>query len=255
MKQTSEDKRLIKISKLKLDEQHFDELVDIVKSELKQIPKETKDFAFGVILARMKNKIKSVVSQFNIRGMGKDDIEQEALKALRFKAVLDYKKGTIGRNNKPYPFDNFAMIVIKRYLSTIAKTSKQNKSKVLNTSISIDQDVNDDDDENLSLSNILYSSDTDVSEELMDDEYFQRLYQGLFGKLSKLEKMIFSLYLKNYTYEEMAEVINKEGNLSKPIDVKSVDNALSRIKLKAVPVYDEYGEGRHCESKKKKKKK
>jgi len=219
----------------------YEELVEVVRGRARN---DRKNKAYNEIEKRIKVKVFYITRQFYIPGFNYDDILQEALYALRFKAIPDYDK-TRGRDNKPYPFDKFAMLCIRRHLSTILKSSFRNKEKALNTSFSLDQDRSSHDDENLYLVDILSGSSGPLVEEIGQKEYYNNLVKGLYSRLSKLEKNVFILYTCRYSYDEITFKINKfyksKGG-KKTVNVKSVDNALSRIKIKAKEIFDKYEE-------------
>lgn len=224
-----------------VDKLGYEELVEVVRGRARN---DRKNKAYNEIEKRIKVKIFYITRQFYIPGFNYDDILQEALYALRFKAIPDYDK-TRGRDNKPYPFDKFAMLCIRRHLSTILKSSFRNKEKALNTSFSLDQDRSSHDDENLYLIDILSGSSGPLIEEIGQKEYYNNLVKGLYSKLSKLEKNVFILYTCRYSYDEITFKINKfyktKGG-KKYVNVKSVDNALSRVKVKAKEIFKKYEE-------------
>lgn len=226
----------------------FPDLVDIVRSR-GRVDKQRVNAAYNEIYRRMQTKISYLVHKFYIPGHTTDDINQEALFALRYKAIPDYNKEVIGRNG-PYSFDKFAVLCIRRHLSTLLKTCYQNKQKTLNTSLSLDQDRNESSDDALFLVDILPKVDGDVMTDLGNREYHNFLFNKLFGKLSKFEKKVFLLYAQKYSYEEIAELIKckaeKDGTINAKKDVKdiikSVDNALSRMKQKAKEIFYKYSD-------------
>ena len=59
--------------------------------------------------------------------------------------------------------------------------------------------------------------------------------------LSDFEKKVLALYAQRYSYEEIADTLNRSEMESKEVKIKGVDNALSRIKMKAKMVVDEMG--------------
>lgn len=222
------------------------DLVLIVRSKGRK-RKNKINKAYEEIIDRIKLKIMYIVNQFNIPGHTKDDIYQEALYALRYKAIPDFKENRSDYTRrkgkkKPYPFDNFAVLCIRRHLSTILKSSYQNKKKALNIGISIDQDNDSRYDDNLYLSNILSFSKKSLLNSIENNEYYEQLFGKLFNDLSNFEKKVFLLYAKKYSYKEIKNIINQyyEGQ-DKKINKKSVDNALSRIKQKAQIIFEKYG--------------
>jgi RNA polymerase sporulation-specific sigma factor len=217
----------------------YEDLVEVVRGKAREARKNQ---AYNEIEKRIKIKVFYITRQFYIPGFNYDDILQEALFALRFKAIPDYDK-TRGQHEKPYPFDKFAMLCIRRHLSTLLKSSFRNKEKALNTSFSLDQDRSHHDDENLYLVDILSNSAGPLVDEISQKEYYTNLVKSLYERLSKLEKNVFILYTCRYSYDEITLKINKfyksKGG-SKNVNVKSIDNALSRIKIKAKEIFDKY---------------
>ncbi|KKM78085.1 hypothetical protein LCGC14_1363560 [marine sediment metagenome] len=184
-------KKLVEIKNL-----DYIELVKIAKIKIKK-KKELANKAYNEIEERIKPKIMYIVRQFHIPGCNIDDICQEALYALRFKAIPDYDKDK--GNYGPYPFDNFAILCIRRHLSTLLKSSFQNKKKALNTSLSIDKNRNDNSIDMLFLSDILTDTNDTIADLLQSKEYYSNLFNTLFKKLSKFEKKVFVLYIKKYS--------------------------------------------------------
>jgi len=218
------------------------QLVRIVKKRGK-VKKSEINAAYEELQERLKPKIGSLINQFYIPGCNCDDIFQEALYALRYKAIPDYRR--YKESKGPYPFESFAILCIRRHLSTLLKSSFQHKKKTLNTSISLSQEQSNSDDNELFLINIVPNSNGITSENVEQNEYYRRLFNKLFENLSKLEKKIFLLYIRKYSYDEMTAIVNKNYKRNKKktrINVKSVDNALSRIKIKANIIYKKYGD-------------
>lgn len=232
MGKSSNDKRIV----VKLEDLSHEELVEIIRGKGN---KEKREDAYLILQEKVKSKIFFIVRQFYIPGLSGDDVLQEALYALRFKAVPDYTP-TLGRNGDIYPFDKFAVLCIRRHLSTILKGSFQNKKKTLNTSLSLDQDRGKDSDENLFLVDILPTSALSIVDEISEKEYYKQLFNLLVKDLSKLEQQVFVLYANKYSYEDISLIINKhykKNQQKRGINVKSIDNALSRIKQKAHDIY------------------
>jgi len=232
-------RRAVKRISVPVEKLEYVDLVEVVRGRAREARKNK---AYNEIEKRIKVKVFYITRQFYIPGFNYDDILQEALYALRFKAIPDYDK-TRGRGDKPYPFDKFAMLCIRRHLSTILKSSFRCKERALNTSFSLDQDRSSHDDENLYLIDIISSSNGSLVEEIGQKEYYNNLIKSLYSKLSKLEKNVFILYTCRYSYDEITYKINKfyksKGG-KKKVNVKSVDNALSRVKVKAKEIFDKY---------------
>ncbi len=219
----------------------YEELVEVVRGNGRE---KRKNCAYNEIEKRIKVKIGYIVRQFFIPGHNSDDILQEALYALRFKAILDYDSSK-GMRETPYPFDKFAMLCIRRHLATLLKSSFQLKRKTLNKSLSLDQDRGSNDGENLYLVDILTDSNKSLMEIIGKKEYHNNLMTMLCQKLSKLEKEVLALYVYKYSYEEITDRLNKaykKRGSKKKINIKTIDNALSRLKMKGKEIFEKYEE-------------
>ena len=214
-------------------------LVNVVRNSRK---KDKSDDAFLKITEILKTKIDQLVYKFRIPGHNQQDIKQEALFALRYKAIKDYDQ-TRSTIKKVSPFDKFAMLCMRRHLSTRLKASFQNKSIALNRAVSIDSDRGSfsRDEENLFLSDIILHPDGDVSESTMKKEVFYILMRTLYVRLSDFEKQVLKLYSCKYSYNEIAEIIYGKGKNNQAA-IKSIDNSLSRIKLKGKDIITEWEE-------------
>lgn len=215
----------------------FIELVETVRKGKNKYQAEE---AFNKIVLMLETNIRNISYRFRIPGHDNNDIYQEALFALRYKAIKDYNKER-SELQTISPFDKFAMLCIRRHLSTKLKSSHQNKSRVLNTSVSLDQDRGDSESSKdaVLLSDILPKTDGDVLSQLHDHSHAKYLINKLWEKLSPLEKEVLLLYHQGYSYQKISKKIGngKRDNT----DIKSVDNALSRLKLKAKDIYKKYG--------------
>lgn len=217
----------------------FIELVEIIRKSKNE---EKIEEAFRKIICMLEINIRNISYKFKIPGFDNNDIYQEALMALRYKAIKDYNKERSEKRTIS-PFDKFAMLCIRRHLSTKLKSSHQNKNRVLNTSVSLDQDRGGSDGSNdvVFLSDILPKTDGDILSEINNHSHTQYLFAKLWERLSQLEKNVLVLYNQGLSYNKISSLINKSGLVSENYDIKSVDNALSRLKGKARDVYKKYG--------------
>ena len=252
-------KKYVRTEKQQNDVLMYIELINKIRRSRK---KEQSDKAFEKIVTMLNTRINQIIYRINIPGYSKDDIYNEALFALRYKAIKDYDPE---RSNYEAisPFDKFAVLCIRRHLATVFKSSLQHKSKVLNLASSMHQDKSSDSDGELFLSNIIADKSTgDMLDQLDKREYYRGLFSGLAESLSGFEKKVFILYSQRFSYEEMANRLqdylindNAKKKPKKPKDIKrwsqmteeeqekvikSVDNALSRIKIKANKIIEKY---------------
>lgn len=179
--------------------------------------------AFGELREYLSSYISLFEKKYRIPGCDADEIAQECLFALRFKAIEDF-------NPIRGKFRSFAILCMKRHLFSIIKASTQQKRRVLNESLSLDVDRSEGDD--LSLSNLITQDKLSIVEKLEKEETIFRTKQRLLSKLSRLEQEVFKLYIQQYPYDEIATALEKVFP-NKEFSKKSVDNALVRCRSKA----------------------
>ena len=204
--------------------------------------KQEENILFDILVEMLKPKILRVVYRFKIPGYEASDLYQEALVALSFKAIKDYDKDKSNYGDVA-PFDNFAVMCIERHLLTKHKASFQHKTKTINVAQSINQDrnvTNSSGDGHVCISDIVQDNkpDANVLESIIDKEYYVDFYKKLIDGLSDFEKEIFILYSQKNSYAEIKKKMNNKKIWGK-IPIKSVDNALVRVKGKAKDLYSE----------------
>jgi len=198
--------------------------------------------AFNAIIEQMKNKIYHICHGFYISGYDFDDIFQEALFALRFKAIRDFNADLGDRAS--LSFENFACLCIKRHLSTILKVSSKNKQLTLNIACSLNQAVPISEDGVTKTTLMNFVSDEVVNHSLSTEDKLDIafLFECLHESLSVKERKVLYLYAKKYTYKEISSLlteINSRSGVNKEINIKSEDNAITRIRQKAKSVSEE----------------
>ena len=173
------------------------------------------------ILHRYKNYVKSKARTYYLIGADNDDIVQEGMIGL-YKAVRDFKP------DKNISFKTFADVCITRQILTAIRTANRNKHTPLNASVSINAPLFDD-DSGATFLNIIQSSSMSNPEELyIFDESLKEIKNEISKKLSDFENTVLELYLDGLSYVEISEKIDKS--------IKSIDNALQRIKKKLMDI-------------------
>lgn len=186
-----------------------EELVKYSREGIKEATEE--------LLNRYQNLVKAKCRMYFLIGAEKDDIYQEGMIGL-FKAVRDF-------DESKYPtFRLFAELCITRQVITAIKTASRQKHIPLNTYISLNKPVYEENDERTLLDTIANSFISDPEEVMITKEEFENALNVITECLSPFEYKVLNLYLEGRSYQEIAEVIHK--------DVKSIDNALQRVKKK-----------------------
>lgn len=201
------------------DEKRIMKLVNIVRSGL-----DSDERAFLELLTYLSFYVKLFGGKYRIPGCDSDEIEQECLYALRYKAIEDF-------DPERGKFRSFAILCIRRHLFSVIKGSNQQKRRVLNDAVSLDEDRSHSDD-NLSLANMVAQDGPPADEELVKSESHAAQKSSLVSRLSLLEKEILKRYLQQYHYDEIVEELENVFP-DKKINKKTVDNALVRVRSKA----------------------
>ena len=177
--------------------------------------------AISYLMDKYKELVNMKVSKYFMIGAEREDIVQEGLIGL-FKAIKTFKK------EKNSSFKSFANMCIERQLITAIKTSNRQKHIPLNSYLSLNASAYDNEEESgTELINTLDNKTVeDPLETLMKKEYINQMEENIEKTLSNFEKQVLDGYVKGYSYVTIAQKLDSP--------VKSVDNAIQRIRKKAV---------------------
>jgi len=142
---------------------------------------------------------------------------QEGMIGL-YKSIRDF------RGDKLSSFKAFAELCITRQIITAIKTATRQKHIPLNSYVSLDKPIYDEDSDRTLLDVICGSRVTDPEELIIHQEEFSGLEDKMGEILSDLERRVLMLYLDGRSYQEIAVDLDRH--------VKSIDNALQRVKRK-----------------------
>ncbi|MCL1848390.1 MAG: RNA polymerase sporulation sigma factor SigH [Clostridiales bacterium] len=169
------------------------------------------------LIHKYKNFVRARARSYFLIGADKEDIIQEGMIGL-FKAIRDY------RPDKQSSFRAFAELCITRQIITAVKTATRQKHIPLNSYISLNKPIYDEESDRTLLDVITGTGITDPEELIISREEFRDI-EGKMGEiLSPFERQVLVCYLDGKTYQEIAEMLSRH--------VKSVDNALQRVKRK-----------------------
>jgi len=173
--------------------------------------------ALDYLITKYRLFVKSKAKSYFLIGADKEDIVQEGMIGL-YKAIRDFK------GDKLSSFRAFAELCITRQIITAIKTATRQKHIPLNSYVSLDKPIYDEESER-TLMDIIISPITDDPEHIIiNQEDYSRLENKMGEVLSELEQQVLSRYLAGQSYYEISEELNRH--------VKSIDNALQRVKRK-----------------------
>jgi len=185
--------------------------------ELAILAQQGNDKALDFLLSKYFVYVRSKSLSYYIVGADRDDIIQEGMIGL-FKAVRDFS------SERGVSFKTFADVCVTRQIITAVKNASRQKHAPLNFYVSLNKPVSDD-DEGSTFEDVLgHATDLSPEDILIKKEDADILGTEMNKILSKFELEVLSLYLGGNSYSDIAKAIGK--------DVKSVDNALQRIKKK-----------------------
>lgn len=144
-------------------------------------------------------------------GIDLNDLIQEGLVGLN-EAINSF------REDKETNFGTYAKLCIERRMYSLVKSTRTYKNKILNESISLENE-----DEN-NIDRFLIDNRTNPSEMVEENDYQEKVLIELNNQLTDLEKQVFELKKNDFNYKEIAEILDK--------DPKVIDNTIQRIKAK-----------------------
>ncbi len=203
-------------SKKDYDNTKDEDLIEIIKSGDK--------YALDYLIDRYKELVNIKVSKYYIIGAERDDIVQEGLIGL-FKAIKCYKP------DQQNSFKSFANMCIERQLITAIKTSNRQKHMPLNSYLSLNMSAYDEDGNNDSNdTSIMEVFNSSLIEDPLDTitkkEYYTSVENAIDKSLSGFERQVLNRYINGESYVEIAQKLDTP--------VKSIDNAIQRIRKKAI---------------------
>ena len=173
--------------------------------------------AVEYLLNKYKNFVRSKARSYFLIGADHEDIVQEGMIGL-FKAVRDYQAERLSS------FRAFAELCITRQIITAIKTATRQKHIPLNSYVSLNKPLYDEESDRTLLDVCAEGHSANPEELLISQEDLRGIHQKIDEVLSGLEQEVLSAYLDGKSYQEIADMLGRH--------VKSIDNALQRVKRK-----------------------
>ena len=180
--------------------------------------------ALEYLLNKYKNFVRTKARSYFLIGADHEDIVQEGMIGL-YKAIRDFREDRLSS------FRAFAELCITRQIITAIKTATRQKHIPLNSYISLNRPIYEEDSDRTLLDVITEETPSNPEEMLIDREDLSVIEGRIGSMLSELEKQVLIRYIEGKSYVEISEEMNRH--------VKSVDNALQRIKRKLQKFLDE----------------
>lgn len=182
--------------------------------------------ALEYLILKYRNFVRAKARSYFLIGADREDIVQEGMIGL-YKAIRDY------RGDRLASFRAFAELCITRQIITAIKTATRQKHIPLNSYISLDKPIYEEESDRTLMDVICGPKVSDPEQLMINQEEFGRLEGKLSEILSELERQVLVLYLDGRSYQEIAVDLDRH--------VKSIDNALQRVKRKIERYLEERG--------------
>ncbi|MCL6617464.1 MAG: RNA polymerase sporulation sigma factor SigH [Anoxybacillus ayderensis] len=173
--------------------------------------------ALDYLIHKYKNFVRAKARSYFLVGADREDIVQEGMIGL-YKAIRDFKE------DKQSSFKAFAELCITRQKITAIKMATRQKHIPLNCYVSLDKPIYEDDSARTLMDVLSGTKITNPEELIINREEFDHIEEKMTELLSDLERKVLLLYLEGRSYQEISEELNRH--------VKSIDNALQRVKRK-----------------------
>ena len=190
---------------------------DMLDEDLVASAKSGDDYASEYLINKYRNFVRVKAKAYFLIGADREDIIQEGMIGL-YKAIRDF------RADKLSSFRAFAELCITRQIITAIKTATRQKHIPLNSYISLNKPIYDEDSDRTLLDVISSIKVSDPEELVINQEASATMRERIRKNLSELECKVLTAYLEGKSYQEMANELNRH--------VKSIDNALQRVKRK-----------------------
>ncbi|AHA76056.1 RNA polymerase sigma-H factor [Bacillus subtilis PY79] len=173
--------------------------------------------ALDYLITKYRNFVRAKARSYFLIGADREDIVQEGMIGL-YKSIRDFKE------DKLTSFKAFAELCITRQIITAIKTATRQKHIPLNSYASLDKPIFDEESDRTLLDVISGAKTLNPEEMIINQEEFDDIEMKMGELLSDLERKVLVLYLDGRSYQEISDELNRH--------VKSIDNALQRVKRK-----------------------
>ncbi len=196
--------------------------------EIVEFAKGGNEVALEYLINKYKNFVRAKARSYFLIGADREDIIQEGMIGL-YKAIRDF------RAEKLTSFRAFAELCITRQIITAIKTATRQKHIPLNSYVSLNKPIYDEESDRTLLDILSGTKVSDPEELVISQEEFMAIERKMGEFLSDLEWQVLTFYLEGKSYQEIADELERH--------VKSIDNALQRVKRKL----ERYLEKRECQ--------
>ncbi|MBR2054658.1 MAG: RNA polymerase sporulation sigma factor SigH [Clostridia bacterium] len=172
--------------------------------------------ALVFLLNKYKNFVRSKARSYFLIGADHEDIVQEGMIGL-YKSIRDFQPSKLAS------FRSFAELCVKRQIITAIKAATRQKHVPLNSYVSLNKPLYDEESDR-TLLDVIEGRVTNPEDLYISKEDLKGIHAQMDQLLSDLEKQVLEAFMDGKSYQEIADNLGRH--------VKSIDNALQRVKRK-----------------------
>ena len=200
-----------------MDEQNeFQQFLSMPDEEVVVLAQNGDGQALAYLLNKYKNFVRSKARSYFLIGADHEDIVQEGMIGL-YKAIRDFQPSRLAS------FRSFAELCVKRQIITAIKAATRQKHVPLNSYVSLNKPLYDEESDR-TLLDVIEGRVTNPEDLYISQEDLSRIQNQISEVLSDLERQVLDAFMDGKSYQEIAELLGRH--------VKSIDNALQRVKRK-----------------------
>ncbi len=182
--------------------------------------------ALAYLLNKYKNFVRSKARSYFLIGADHEDIVQEGMIGL-YKAIRDFQPDRLAS------FRSFAELCVKRQIITAIKAATRQKHVPLNSYVSLNEPLYDEESDR-TLLDVIEGRVTNPEDLYISQEDLAGIQSQIDELLSDLERQVLEAFMDGKSYQEIAELLGRH--------VKSIDNALQRVKRKLFKFLEEHNQ-------------
>ncbi len=205
------------------EQREFEQFLSMTDEEAVVLAQNGDGQALAYLLNKYKNFVRSKARSYFLIGADHEDIVQEGMIGL-YKAIRDFKP------DKQSSFRAFAELCVKRQIITAIKTATRQKHVPLNSYVSLNKPLYGEESDR-TLLDVIEGRVTNPEDLFIGQEEISHIQEQIGSVLSDLERQVLDAFLDGKSYQEIAVMLGRH--------VKSIDNALQRVKRKLTQFLEE----------------
>ena len=198
------------------EQQEFEHFLAMPDEEVVVLAQNGDGQALAYLLNKYKNFVRSKARSYFLIGADHEDIVQEGMIGL-YKSIRDFQPSKLAS------FRSFAELCVKRQIITAIKAATRQKHVPLNSYVSLNKPLYDEESDR-TLLDVIEGRVTNPEDLYISQEDLARIQTQISEVLSDLERQVLDAFMDGKSYQEIAELLGRH--------VKSIDNALQRVKRK-----------------------